>query len=619
MERHKRYKRTFLGLVVLSLLFLGGCATSAKEIPDSPPPALEESEVVDPPFQASQKISLLDISLADSPPARPVGFHHQEVPSDEIIDPAVEKERVVLPLLAEISSPMLAKESVPPILPEEAGETPLDKTEPLTLPSPKQSALVVSAIGSGLSEAEARSDALASLSSILYSQVSSFVETTKKESELAGVIVGNRSFFLEEIKVSSDLPLLGVSNTVLGTSYDSKHKAFVYEVEAVMKASTSLPLYESELKDFAAKITLVEANLPQAKDSLAKEKQLNLLLGYYTEFEKLGYVARALGATALPSLSRSRYSLELLLMEEGRVIDSYEKAALNLTKAVSKDGAYVYPAKLNGSGGVTEFAEQLAYAMQTELGAKAASDASRAKYYLFGTYTLKTEGKEGIYVTYRLEDREGSVVSTSMAELLPSVYEGQEIVPIAYDFQKQLERGNAVDTGFSVDIRMNGKKDYLSFHTGDELTIEVKASAPCYFYVVGYVFNELDEKFSYLFPLKLDAVGKDMFVYRVSPEDVNKWIIINPTYRGEVLPIEIIEPYGVEMLQVYASTQKEYQKFLETVPGFMETEEYYMISDNPEDGLALTRALNVKKKSEQATSETRQGEASVAFTSSRTR
>ena len=78
MERHKRYKRTFLGVVVLSLLFLGGCATSAKEIPASPPPVLEESEVVDPPFQASQKISLLDISPADSPPARPVGFHYQE-------------------------------------------------------------------------------------------------------------------------------------------------------------------------------------------------------------------------------------------------------------------------------------------------------------------------------------------------------------------------------------------------------------------------------------------------------------------------------------------------------------------------------------------------------------
>ena len=220
-------------------------------------------------------------------------------------------------------------------------------------------------------------------------------------------------------------------------------------------------------------------------------------------------------------------------------------------------------------------------------------------------------------MTYRLEDGSGNVVLTSLVELLPSVYEGQRFIPVAYDFQKQLERGDSVDTGFSADIRMNGKKEYLSFQSGEELTIEVRASAPCYFYVVGYVFNDRDEKFSYLFPLKLNAVGKDMFVYRVAPEDVNKWVIINPTYRGKVQPIEVIEPFGVEMLQVYASTEKDYQRFLDTVPGFRETAEYYVVSDNPLEGLRLTRALNIKKVSEQATGEIQRNEASVSFKSGR--
>ncbi len=284
---------------------------------------------------------------------------------------------------------------------------------------------------------------------------------------------------------------------------------------------------------------------------------------------------------------------------------------------VERSGVYVYPAKLNNSGGISEFAEQLAFSMGEALGSKAVSDAKRAGYFLFGSYTLKNDGQDGIYVTYRLENTQGRVVSTSTVELPPPVYHGQRFMPVAYDFEKQLERGDSVDTGFSVDIRMNGMKEYLSFHKGEELTIEVKATEPGFFYVVGYVFNELDEKFSYLFPLSLDASGKDMFIRRISPEEVNRWIIINPTYRGKVMPIEVIEPFGVEMLQVYASTEKDYQKFLDTVPGFRMTRDYYLVSDDPEEGLQMTRALNIKKVAEDTSSEIKRAEAFVSFKSGR--
>jgi hypothetical protein len=253
--------------------------------------------------------------------------------------------------------------------------------------------------------------------------------------------------------------------------------------------------------------------------------------------------------------------------------------------------------------------------MSTALGRLSVSDPKRADFFMIGNYTLKDDGRSGIYATYRLEDRQGNILSTSLEQLLPSVYEGQEYLPKAYDFQKQLERGEAVDTEFLVDIRINGMRDYLSFNSGEELTIEVRAIAPCFFYVIGYVFTDQDESFSYLFPLLLDGSGKEMFIHRVSAEDVNKWIIINPIYRGTILPIEIIEPYGVEMLQVYASTEKNYQSFLETVPGYIETEDYYVVSDNPEDGLKLTRALNVKKVADEAGDDIRKAEASVSFKS----
>ena len=517
----------------------------------------------------------------------------------------------------DINSTVQEKNDIPEDV--EVSIQPKQDLEPLVpSPSPKQSNIMVTAIGTGLSENEARSDALVALSGILYSKVSSTIETKDKVNEIAGIEVANTSSFSEQTKVSTDLPILGASYSLLPqTAYDPNRKAYVYQVEAVMLASVSLPLYERELASLAATIRSAELDYPSSADSLAQESALQKLLDAYLEFERLSYVARTLGSEAIPTLAQTRYSLEARLRQVEKVVDSYTKAACTLTKSIGTTGVYVYPAKLNNSGGVTEFAEQLAFSMGEALGAKAVSDPKRASHFLFGSYTLVDDGKSGMYVTYRLEDQTGTVITTSTAELPPLVYQGQRFIPVAYDFQKQLERGDSVDSGFFVDIRMNGMKDYLSFHRGDELTIEVKASEPCYFYVVGYVFNELDEKFAYLFPLSLDASGKDMFVRRVSPEEVNRWIIINPVYRGKVMPIEVIEPFGVEMLQVYASTERDYQKFLDSVPGFRTTRDYYLVSDNPEEGLRLTRALNIKRVSEEASSEIKRSEAFVSFKSGR--
>jgi hypothetical protein len=481
---------------------------------------------------------------------------------------------------------------------------------------PEAGGLVIRAIGTGLTENEARSDALSALAGTLYSQVSSSMEIQERISQLDDKEIGNFSSFSEEINVSSNLPILGASySTLPQTIYDANRQVFLFQVEAVMKGSSSLPLYETELDSLHAQIYSAEQGFPLDTDSLEQEKFLESLLALYSDFDKLAYVSKALGAKTIPSLPSSRYAVEAQLRRLEGVVDSYAKAARNLTRMVEHSGVYLYPAKLNNSGGISEFAEQLAFSMGEALGSKVVFDAKRAGYYLFGSYTLKNDGKDGIYVTYRLENTQGRVVSTSAVELPPSVYHGQRFMPVAYDFQKQLERGDSVDSSFLVDIRMNGMKDYLSFHKGDELTIEVKVSEPGFFYVVGYVFNELGEKFSYLFPLSLDASGKDMFVRRVSSEEVNRWIIINPTYRGKIMPIEVIEPFGVEMLQVYASTERDYQKFLDTVPGFRTTRDYYLVADDPEEGLQMTRALNIKRVAEEASGEIKRSEAFVSFKS----
>lgn len=605
----------FVSMVLLLFLF-GGCTTRTQAIPPSPvvepaPVPVQEAE----PFRASSMLDKLDES----------GFEQlvdqrtkaiSETPAKAVDPVAIPPAPTEEPAVIEPAPVRVEAVPVPePVTPYKEERPVVQKAEPkAAVPE----GLVFKAVGTGLTESEARSDALAALSGILYSKVSSTIETKDKVNEIAGIEVANASSFSEHTLVSTDLPILGASFSLLPrTVYDAQRKAYLKQVEAVMTGSISLPLYEGELLSLAAVIQSAEREYPAHADSLTQDSALQRLLDAYLEFERFSYVARALGSRNIPVLSQTRYSIETKLRQVEKIVDSYTKAARNLTKGVDRTGVYVYPAKLNNSGGVTEFAEQLAYSMGEALGSKAVSNPKNASHFLFGSYTLVDDGRAGMYVTYRLDDQKGNTVTTTTAEIPPSVYQGQRFIPVAYDFEKQLERGDSVDTGFSVDIRMNSMKHYLSFRKGDELIIEVKASEPCYFYVVGYVFNELDEKFSYLFPLNLDAGGKDMFVRRVSPEEVNRWIIINPTYRGNVMPIEVIEPYGVEMLQVYASTERDYQRFLDTVPGFRMTRDYYLVSDNPEEGLRLTRALNIKRVAEEAASEIRKSEAFVSFKSGR--
>ncbi|MDX9914659.1 MAG: hypothetical protein RBS49_02120 [Sphaerochaeta sp.] len=470
--------------------------------------------------------------------------------------------------------------------------------------------LVIRAVGSGLSEGEARADALSSLSLMLHAQVEGSQQVSDRVAMADGKVVATASDFVEQITVSTSLPILGAALT---TSFDGNRIAPLYHTEAVLDASVSLPLYEQELERLANLINSVDFPSLEHADSRIQERQLSQLLSYHDQYERHAYVARALGTEELPPLSHSRYALELKIGALARVNDTYAKAAQSLVQGVEESGVYVYPPKLDGRGAVTEFAEQLAWAMQDALGSRSTYNPDRASYFMEGAYTLIDDGEEGIHVSYRLEDGQGSVLIASMARLSPTVYEGQRFIPTAYDFQKQLERGEAVDTSFKVEIRINGKREYLSFRRGDELVIEAKANRMCYFYIVGYIFNDDGERFAYLFPLKLDAVGKDMFVHRVSVDQVGQWIIVNPTWHETVVPIGIIEPYGMEALQLYASTERDYQRFLETVPGFRETKDYYIVSDDPEEGLALTRALNIKGVADSVAQETLAGEASVMF------
>lgn len=224
-------KRTVVGVFALLLVFvLGGCmviSPSAQQEPVIVSPVVEEVET--PVFQASSMLDKLDDTKFE-----------QKV--EEMLSKSIE-----------VPAKAVKPESIPPAPLEEPVviEPALGREEAVPVPEPKATVpegLVFKAVGTGLTESEARSDAIAALSGILYSKVSSTIETRDKVNEIAGIEVANASSFSEHTIVSTDLPILGASFSLLPrTVYDPNRKAYLNQVEAVLKASVSLALYEGEL------------------------------------------------------------------------------------------------------------------------------------------------------------------------------------------------------------------------------------------------------------------------------------------------------------------------------------------------------------------------------------
>ena len=67
---------------------------------------------------------------------------------------------------------------------------PWQRNQPRQVPEQRESmpeGVVIKAVGTGLTESEVRTDVFAALSGILYSKVSSSIETTEEMNEIAGI------------------------------------------------------------------------------------------------------------------------------------------------------------------------------------------------------------------------------------------------------------------------------------------------------------------------------------------------------------------------------------------------------------------------------------------------
>ena len=121
--------------------------------------------------------------------------------------------------------------------------------------------------------------------------------------------------------------------------------------------------------------------------------------------------------------------------------------------------------------------------------------------------------------------------------------------------------------------------------------------------------------FAYIYPFDQTQCGKESFVKHIGSGYENTWVSINPSVDDVPQAIEIIPPFGTEMLQVFAVKGERIEDFIHRIPDYHETSDYYVVGDNPSDAVKYTRGLNVKRNSEAKAAEVQSCEARITFMS----
>lgn len=423
--------------------------------------------------------------------------------------------------------------------------------------------------GIGDTEEQARSAALANLSSRLYVQVEAKITEVSGEENYKSYA---RTF--KEITTSSNLPILG--HKFLPSEKIKKE----YVVSVVLEAAKALPLYEDKLNSLLIALNEAKPLIEKNKgDSFAYEQLLSAK-NKLEEFDTHRFIYRALGgrkeflapftegqlATALNALLSDFEDLEQALKVSVKKLAKYSKI-------------YAFYPSVYPSEEVTGFSRAVHGYLLTLLATTEKPEA--AQFYLRSSYEIH---KSGINLTLRLIDLKANILESVLIKLKPKAYADYEVQPKTYDLAQQIATGEIISNKLNISLAGLDGNSQLFFTKGQTAQFKIKANLPAEYFIVVHTHTR-EGVYSYLLELS------PTFTKRIPAEDTNRWMILDP--------FEVVAPFGVETLQVFATTG-DISKMLPPVKRDPITG-LYKISDNPRDAVALTRGLKPKAKQVETT------------------
>ncbi len=449
-------------------------------------------------------------------------------------------------------------------------------------------ASALDADGCSATLAEARHRAAAELVTQIQVRVQSVVEACTRVSGRQAEDCGSRVMR----RTAADLPLLGLRypQPPGGTE---RHGA-----RAMLEGPVALPLYRRKLNELNAEFTAASTVLESAKEGRQLYELIGRPLATRREILDHGLVAAALGDTVVEAPG----SEAALLAQRARLeqsVDSMGLAAHLLLEDVDGTLASFQPVLSGGSHEVTDFSAAFSQALLAE-GGRRAGAALTAK----GDYRLVEGGQIEVVLELRRRS-EGGIAAVRTVRLHPQAFAGLEVKPRAPSLENILRAGMVTSNEFKVELATDRGGRELLLRAGETVRLLVRSNEPVYYYIVGNVVLP-DGQFAYLLPLIGNpaddpapegwAGQADRFVRYLPPTSGNHHEVI-----GE---FEVQQPFGIEHLQVFASTQRFDAAQLPRVR-YHRNSGYYDVEGsegNVTQAVAHTRALVVKKRDQKNSS-----------------
>lgn len=429
--------------------------------------------------------------------------------------------------------------------------------------------------GLGESESAARSVALANLSQRLFVNVNACI------TELS--IEENKQSFaktMKEISLQSNLPLLGIDVP----SVEKVKGAF--KASVIMDPQRSLPLYALKLKTLQKQLQEASELIPNDKkdssstNSALRYEQLLLAKARLDEYEIHRYIYLALGGKEDFASPITESRLNAVLYELSLEFDDLTLALrLSVRSFGEYKGIYVYYPTVYPSRETTQLARVIRDHL---LGLLPSTDSAEgASYYLRTSYEIVDNG---ILLNLKLSDKAGNILRSNIVKLKAPAYQSYEYIPKSIDLAEQIASGELVSNRLQVQFSGLEGNDQLFYTKGEEIGFKIKSNLPIEYFIVVHTYND-DGIYSYL-------LRGDNDIHRISSDQCNRWVELPDSFI-------VGEPFGVEVMQVFASTGS----LTNSLPPVVFDERYklYKISNDPKQAVALTRGLRPKAKAAETT------------------
>lgn len=439
-------------------------------------------------------------------------------------------------------------------------------------------AALPTATGAGATEAEARENARAELAKYLKvevrAEVGQFVDNS-----------GRRDDWTRNVS-STQLVLLGVAFDCHALSKRQ------FACDARFDEAAARKLYATAVEDGSRRIAEGVKALDQAP-AAESTRRIDALLTELEQLQGLLLVYRFILDAPPPEVAVTREDLLGRLTRLEDALPDLRTAAAHLGAQLdAKTVYYITPPKLAGSEEITPFARALADSVAA--GIVSSPTLEGASRRLSGQYQV-TDSR--LLVTWRVITPGGLVERTLTQRLARDSAGDLRVTALQQGLDELLQNGLVVKGDLRAEMATGaGAIDGQVFSAGERVRLLVKLNKPGYFYIVGHVTPQQGEPYSYLVPLndpdEKAAPGspeaKRAFVRAVNGTDANRFV--------EVGEFEVTPPFGVERLQLFASTTD----LLDRLPPFASrAQDESRLDANVQAVIGQTRALmRVKPKAE---------------------